>query len=105
MRSSDMRRSMAASCRATSATEADLKADLLPYLRGAFPKCPVAGKNDTVKITTAAGVIVARPRLRQPSRGTTTRAMASSFAIRPRQPRAIRPLPTTSYNESWLTIS
>jgi general secretion pathway protein G len=38
-------------------TEADLKADLVPYLRGAFPKCPVAGANDQVKITTAAGVI------------------------------------------------
>jgi general secretion pathway protein G len=39
-------------------TEADLKADLLPYLRGTFPKCPVAGANDQVKITTAAGAIV-----------------------------------------------
>jgi general secretion pathway protein G len=38
-------------------TEADLKADLVPYLRGAFPKCPVAGNNDKVKITTTAGVI------------------------------------------------
>jgi len=38
-------------------TEADLKADLKPYLRGGFPKCPVAGENDVVKITPAAGVI------------------------------------------------
>ena len=39
------------------ATEADLKADLLPYLRGAFPTCPVAGANALVKITPGAGVI------------------------------------------------
>jgi len=39
-------------------TEADLKADLVPYLRGGFPKCPVAGETDTVKITPAAGAIV-----------------------------------------------
>jgi general secretion pathway protein G len=38
-------------------TEADLKNDLAPYLRGGFPKCPVAGENDLVKITTAAGAI------------------------------------------------
>jgi prepilin-type N-terminal cleavage/methylation domain-containing protein len=42
-------------------TEADLKADLTQYLRGAFPKCPVLGSppsnQDTIKITTAAGAI------------------------------------------------
>jgi prepilin-type N-terminal cleavage/methylation domain-containing protein len=38
-------------------TEADLKADLQQYLRGGFPKCPVAGGTDTVKITQAAGAI------------------------------------------------
>lgn len=32
-------------------TEADLKSDLLPYLRGVFPKCPVGTKDNTVKIT------------------------------------------------------
>jgi general secretion pathway protein G len=36
-------------------TEADLKADLLPYLRGTFPKCPVAGANDFIAISTTAG--------------------------------------------------
>ena len=39
-------------------TEADLKTDLQPYLRGAFPKCPVAGGNDLVQITTTVGAIV-----------------------------------------------
>ena len=29
----------------------DLKADLVPYLRGAFPICPVGGKNNNVKVT------------------------------------------------------
>jgi general secretion pathway protein G len=38
-------------------TEADLKADIKPYLRGEFPKCPVAGGNDLVKITPTAGAI------------------------------------------------
>lgn len=40
-----------------SNTEADLKADLVPYLRGAFPICPVAGKNNKIKITTTDEVI------------------------------------------------
>jgi general secretion pathway protein G len=38
-------------------TAVDLKDDLKNYLRGAFPKCPVAGGNDGVKITTTAGAI------------------------------------------------
>ncbi len=38
-------------------TQAALKTDLLPYLRGAFPTCPVAGANNLVKITIAAGPI------------------------------------------------
>lgn len=38
-------------------TEADLKADLAPYLRGGFPVCPVAGSNNKIKITTTAGPI------------------------------------------------
>ena len=38
-------------------TDADLKADLLPYLRGAFPKSPVGALNATAKITTTAGAI------------------------------------------------
>jgi general secretion pathway protein G len=42
-------------------TEVDLKADLLPYLRGGFPKCPVAGANNKVKITTVAGAIDGDP--------------------------------------------
>jgi len=33
-------------------TEADFKADLQPFLRGAFPICPVAEKDSSVKITT-----------------------------------------------------
>jgi general secretion pathway protein G len=32
-------------------TEADLKDDLKDYLRGGFPKCPVANKDATIKIT------------------------------------------------------
>ena len=39
-------------------TEADFKADLAPYLRGAFPKCPIGpATNATVKMTTTAGAI------------------------------------------------
>ena len=39
-------------------SEADFKTDIEPYLRGAaFPKCPVAGGNDNVAITTTAGPI------------------------------------------------
>jgi len=38
-------------------TEADFKDDLKPYLRGEFPKCPVAGQNGGVKITPTAGAI------------------------------------------------
>jgi prepilin-type N-terminal cleavage/methylation domain-containing protein len=38
-------------------TEADLKADLAPYLRGTFPTCPVAGNNNAVKVTTDPGAI------------------------------------------------
>lgn len=33
-------------------TEADLKSDLTPYLRGTFPVCPVAGNNASIKVTT-----------------------------------------------------
>jgi general secretion pathway protein G len=39
-------------------TEVDLKADLAKYLRGTFPKCPVAGENNKIKITEDPGVIV-----------------------------------------------
>ena len=39
-------------------TQVDLKADLVPYLRGVFPTCPVAGKNADVKITTTLVDIV-----------------------------------------------
>jgi hypothetical protein len=38
-------------------TDADLKADLAPYLRGTFPTCPVAGSNNIVKITGDPGAI------------------------------------------------
>lgn len=31
----------------------DLKADLATYLRGTFPVCPVGGKNNNIKITSA----------------------------------------------------
>lgn len=37
-------------------SEATLKADLKPFLRGEFPRCPVGAKNDQVKIETSAGV-------------------------------------------------
>jgi len=40
-------------------TQADFKGDIASYLRGPFPTCPVAGKNDQVKITTAAGTALA----------------------------------------------
>jgi general secretion pathway protein G len=40
-----------------AATEADFKADLAPYLRGTFPKCPAAGANAGVAITAAAGAM------------------------------------------------
>jgi general secretion pathway protein G len=33
-------------------SEANFKLDLAPYLRGAFPICPVAGNNAKVKLTT-----------------------------------------------------
>ncbi len=43
---------------ASDNTEATFKADLAPYLRGAFPKCPVGpAQNDQVKIRTNPGVI------------------------------------------------
>jgi len=38
-------------------TEANFKLDLEPLLRGAFPKCPVAGGNDNVAFTATAGPI------------------------------------------------
>ena len=38
-------------------TEADLKTDLTEYLRGGFPICPVAGKDNAVKITTTDEII------------------------------------------------
>jgi general secretion pathway protein G len=34
-------------------SEANFKADLAPYLRGAFPVCPVALKDATVRFTTS----------------------------------------------------
>jgi general secretion pathway protein G len=39
-------------------TEQDLKDDLVQYLRGGFPKCPVGKKDATIKITTADTDIV-----------------------------------------------
>lgn len=39
-------------------SEATFKTDLVPYLR-VFPKCPVAGKNNLVKIATTAGPMTA----------------------------------------------
>jgi prepilin-type N-terminal cleavage/methylation domain-containing protein len=38
-------------------TQATFKAALVPYLRGAFPVCPVAGKNANIKMTNTAGAI------------------------------------------------
>ena len=38
-------------------TEADFKADIAPYLRGAFPTCPVAGQTNAVKVTPDPGPI------------------------------------------------
>jgi general secretion pathway protein G len=35
-------------------TEATFKSDLAPYLRGAFPTCPVAGMKNTVKVSATA---------------------------------------------------
>lgn len=34
-------------------TEATFKADLEPFLRGVFPKCPVGAKNDQVKMSSS----------------------------------------------------
>jgi general secretion pathway protein G len=39
------------------ATDVDFKADLKDYIRGTFPTCPVAGKNNVVKITEDPGAI------------------------------------------------
>lgn len=39
-------------------TEADLKADLVDYLRGGFPVCPVANKNAQIEVTTTDDDIV-----------------------------------------------
>jgi len=36
------------------ATEADFLEDISPYLRGAFPTCPVAGKKNKVKVSASA---------------------------------------------------
>ncbi len=39
-------------------TEADLHADLDPYIRGnGFPKCPVGKKDSTVRVVTGAGAL------------------------------------------------
>jgi general secretion pathway protein G len=40
-------------------SETTFKNDLKPYIRGSFPKCPVAPKSDTVRIETTAGTTVA----------------------------------------------
>jgi general secretion pathway protein G len=40
-------------------TETTFKNDLKPYIRGSFPKSPVAPKFDTVRIETTAGTTVA----------------------------------------------
>ena len=37
--------------------EATFIADLVPFIRGTFPTCPVGGKNAQVKMTTSAGAI------------------------------------------------
>ena len=37
--------------------QATFKTALVPYLRGSFPKCPVANKNTNVKITTTGTTI------------------------------------------------
>jgi general secretion pathway protein G len=37
--------------------EATFKAAILPYLRGTFPKCPVANKNDQIKVTGGTAAI------------------------------------------------
>ncbi len=42
----------------TDATQAGFLADLDPYLRGTFPRCPVGAKNANIKISTdAAGPV------------------------------------------------
>jgi prepilin-type N-terminal cleavage/methylation domain-containing protein len=38
-------------------TEADFKADLAPYLRGSFPKCPVGLQDDSVKVGNSSTAI------------------------------------------------
>ena len=40
-----------------SIDEAAFKTAIAPYLRGAFPICPVAGKTNKVKMTATAGAI------------------------------------------------
>jgi hypothetical protein len=50
----DIAKAAMASARSTEAT---LKNDLKPYLRGPFPLCPVGAKNDKVKVITTAGAL------------------------------------------------
>ena len=40
---------------AKAGTEASLKTDLRPYLKGPFPNCPVGAKNGQVRISTTGG--------------------------------------------------
>ena len=37
--------------------EGDFKTDIAPYLRGSFPKCPVAQEDASVRYTTGSGAI------------------------------------------------
>jgi general secretion pathway protein G len=39
----------------TAGAAADFKAALLPYIRGTFPKCPVAGQNANIAVSNTAG--------------------------------------------------
>lgn len=58
--------------------EATFKTDLEPYLRGAFPTCPVGAKNDQVKITTSAGAIAGEA---SPTQGWHYNSTSGEFIV------------------------
>ena len=59
-------------------TEATLKSDLTPYLRGSFPTCPVGATNNSVKMDTAATPIAG---LASPTEGWRYRSSSGDFIV------------------------
>ena len=64
---------------ASDNTEATFKADLAPYIRAAFPACPVGpAQNSEVRITTAPGLITGEP---APTKGWHYSVATGQFVV------------------------